>query len=181
MKFSTRNILIVSLSMGILVVMILVVYLIRKSMYKASVKKILENSGIKNMPRVIDKIIIHCSATKPKQNCTVEVINEWHKARGFSCIGYHYVIYEDGSIHTGRPVKEIGAHTSGQNANSIGICYIGGLDANGKPKDTRTLAQKNALRTIVDSLIDIFPQAKVYGHRDFANKACPCFDVKTQL
>ena len=108
-------------------------------------------------------------------------LNEWHKARGFSCIGYHYVIYEDGSIHTGRPVREIGAHTSGQNANSIGICYIGGLDANGKPKDTRTLAQKTALRTIVESLIDIFPHVKVYGHRDFANKACPCFDVKTQL
>lgn len=96
--------------------------------------------------RKINKIIIHCSATPEGREITVEDITLWHKKRGFKTIGYHYIIYLDGSIHIGRPEEEIGAHCVGQNSNSIGICYIGGMDIeNKRPKDTRTDAQKRSL------------------------------------
>lgn len=131
--------------------------------------------------RKIDKIIIHCSATKEGQHFTVEDIDQWHKARGFAKIGYHYVIYLDGSVHKGRPEEQIGAHTLGHNATSVGICYIGGLDTSGKPKDTRTDAQKTALTELVDDLKAKYPKAQVYGHYEFAAKACPCFDVKKEF
>lgn len=131
--------------------------------------------------RKIDKIIIHCSATKEGQNFTVTDIDTWHKARGFAKIGYHYVIYLDGSIHKGRDEFEIGAHTLGQNANSIGICYIGGVDADNKPKDTRTDEQKNALIKLVKALQAKYAFATVHGHNEFANKACPSFNVKNEL
>lgn len=131
--------------------------------------------------RKIDKIILHCAATKEGQHFTVEDIDRWHKQRGFNKIGYHFVIYLDGSVHKGRDIAEIGAHCLGQNANSIGICYIGGLDANGKPKDTRTDAQKAALKTLVDDLSVKYPSATIHGHNEFANKACPCFDVKKEF
>lgn len=131
--------------------------------------------------RKIDKIILHCSATKEGQGFAVEDIDRWHKARGFAKIGYHKVIYLDGSIHNGRPLEQIGAHTLGHNATSIGICYIGGLDENGKPKDTRTKEQKEALINLVNTLKAEYPGAKVYGHYEFAAKACPCFDVKKEF
>lgn len=131
--------------------------------------------------RKIDKIIIHCSATKEGQHFTVEDIDRWHKARGFAKIGYHYVIYLDGSVHKGRPEEQIGAHTLGQNSTSVGICYIGGLDTSGKPKDTRTDAQKTALTELVDDLKAKYPKAQVHGHYEFAAKACPCFDVKKEF
>lgn len=132
--------------------------------------------------RKITKLIIHCSATPEGRDYTVADIDRWHRARGFKGIGYHYVIYRDGSVHPGRAVEVIGAHCTGQNANSIGICYIGGLAADGKTaKDTRTPAQKEALRKLVVELKAKYPGVTVHGHREFANKACPCFDVKTQL
>lgn len=132
--------------------------------------------------RKITKLIIHCSATPEGRDYTVADIDRWHRARGFKGIGYHYVIYRDGSVHPGRAVEVIGAHCTGQNANSIGICYIGGLTADGKTaKDTRTPAQKEALRNLVAELKAKYPGVTVHGHREFANKACPCFDVKTQL
>jgi N-acetylmuramoyl-L-alanine amidase len=131
--------------------------------------------------RKINKIILHCSATKEGQNFTVADIDRWHKERGFSKIGYHYVLYLDGSIHKGRDISEIGAHVTGQNANSIGICYIGGLDANGKAKDTRTDAQKASLVKLVAELKKQFPNSTIHGHNEFANKACPCFDVKKEF
>ncbi|MDR1089580.1 MAG: N-acetylmuramoyl-L-alanine amidase [Prevotella sp.] len=131
--------------------------------------------------RKIDKIIIHCSATKAGRHFTVEDIDRWHKARGFAGIGYHYVIYLDGSVHRGRPEDQTGAHTQGQNSSSVGICYIGGLDAEGKPSDTRTEAQKSSLINLVDDLEAKYPEAKVYGHCEFAAKACPCFDVKKEF
>ena len=127
--------------------------------------------------RTINKIIIHCSATKEGQNVTTTDIDRWHKQRGFAKIGYHYVIYLDGTVHKGRDIAEIGAHCTGQNANSIGICYIGGLDAAGTPKDTRTKAQKEALAKLVGELKQKFPESTINGHNEFANKACPCFDV----
>lgn len=133
--------------------------------------------------RKIDKLIVHCSATAEGRDYTVAQIREWHvKGNGWRDIGYHYVIYRDGSVHTGRPVEQIGAHTTGQNANSIGICYIGGYAADGKtPKDTRTEAQRIALRRLVKELKEKYPGATVHGHNEFANKACPCFDVRKDL
>ena len=77
--------------------------------------------------RKIKEIIIHCSATKEGRNFTVADIDRWHRERGFFCIGYHFVIYRDGSIHVGRSVEEVGAHCKGHNTVSIGVCYIGGL------------------------------------------------------
>lgn len=130
--------------------------------------------------RKIDKIILHCSATKEWQNFTTQDIDQWHKQRGFAKIGYHYVIYLDGSVHKGRSEELIGAHCLGHNATSIGICYIGGLDSAGKPKDTRTHAQKVALEKLVADLKVKYPKAKIHGHNEFAAKACPCFDVKKE-
>jgi len=128
--------------------------------------------------RKISKIIIHCTATKEGQPFAVADVAKWHKARGFNDIGYHYLIGLKGEVWEGRKEGVVGAHTEGQNANSIGICYVGGLDANGKPKDTRTLAQKESLLQLVKELKKRYPQATVHGHKEFANKACPCFDVK---
>ena len=131
--------------------------------------------------RPINKIIIHCSATKEGKNFTVKDIDAWHRQRGFKCIGYHYVVYLDGTVHKGRDESEVGAHCSGHNSFSIGICYIGGLDANGKPKDTRTEQQKAAIRSLVAELKNKYPDATIHGHNEFANKACPCFDVKKEF
>lgn len=133
--------------------------------------------------RKINSIIIHCSATPEGKDFTVQDIDRWHRQRGWKCIGYHYVIYRDGSVHEGRPVEQIGAHTVGHNAESIGICYIGGVDAEGKPKDTRTPQQKEALAKLVAELRrkHNISGLHIYGHCEFAAKACPCFDVKKEF
>lgn len=102
--------------------------------------------------RKIKEIIIHCSATKEGRNFTVADIDRWHRERGMRCIGYHFVIYRDGSIHVGRAIEEVGAHCKGHNSISIGICYIGGLSKKGKPKDTRTRDQKAAMRSLIEQL-----------------------------
>jgi len=141
--------------------------------------------------RKIDKIIIHCSASKEGQKMTVKQIDKMHRQRGFAGIGYHFVIYLDGSIHDGRDISKVGAHTTGYNTGSIGICYIGGLDKNGKIKDTRNYVQKNALYHLVKRLMEIYPIKEVKGHRDYSPdtngdgviskyewiKGCPCFEV----
>ena len=131
--------------------------------------------------RKINDIIIHCTATKEGRGFTVANIDRWHKARGWRCIGYHFVIYRDGTVHPSRPIEQIGAHTSNHNARSIGVCYVGGLDASGKPKDTRTPQQRTALHRLVSDLRKRFPGAALYGHRDYAPKACPSFDVHRGL
>ena len=131
--------------------------------------------------RTISKIIIHCTATKEGRPTTVAEVTLWHKDRGFVTIGYHYLIGLNGEIWTGRPVEQIGAHTEGYNSNSIGVCYVGGLDADGKAKDTRTPAQKESLVTLVKELKEKYPAATIHGHREFANKACPCFDVSKEF
>lgn len=137
--------------------------------------------------RVINKIIIHCAATPEGKDYTVEQIRQWHttpkpKGNGWKDIGYHFVIYRDGSVHPGRPIEQIGAHKSGYNANSIGICYIGGCAKDGKtPKDTRTHEQKAALVKLVAELRRRFPNASVHGHNEFANKACPSFNVQKEF
>ena len=130
--------------------------------------------------RKIDKIILHCAATPEGKDFTIKDIRNWHLARGFSDIGYHFVIYRDGSVHRGRAIDFAGAHTTGQNKHSIGICYIGGCAADGKtPKDTRTPEQRFALFKLVYELMQQYniPINKVFGHREFANKACPSFDM----
>ena len=133
--------------------------------------------------RKINKIIVHCSATPEGKDFTAADIDRWHRQRGWRCIGYHYVIELDGSIHKGRDESVIGAHCSGQNANSIGICYVGGVAKDGKtPKDTRTDAQKKALLKLLKELRAKYPKAIIQGHRDFpgVTKACPSFDAKSE-
>ena len=130
------------------------------------------------MARKIDKIIVHCSATPEGKDYSVDTIRKWHLQRGFSDIGYHYIIYRDGSIHTGRDESVIGAHCKGHNSNSIGVCYIGGCASDGKtPKDTRTSEQRQSLLNLLKELKVKYPKASIHGHRDFANKACPSFDA----
>lgn len=131
--------------------------------------------------RTIDKIIVHCTATAEGKVFTVEDIDRWHKERGFKEIGYHYVVYLDGSVHAGRPEEMVGAHCKGQNARSIGVCYVGGCASDGTtPKDTRTPEQKAALTGLLRELRDRYPAAVIYGHRDFSSKACPCFDARAE-
>jgi len=132
--------------------------------------------------RKITEIIIHCSATPEGKDYTVADIDRWHKARGFKKVGYHYVIYRDGSVHIGRPVREVGAHCLGHNQLSIGVCYIGGCDKEGKhAKDTRTPQQRDSLRALLEQLREDYPQATIHGHYEFANKACPSFRVPEGL
>lgn len=128
--------------------------------------------------RTIKELIVHCSATPEGKDYSVDTIRQWHLQRGFSDIGYHYVIYRDGSIHIGRDESIIGAHCTGHNTNSIGVCYIGGCASDGKtPKDTRTTEQKQSLVKLLKELKTKYPQASIHGHRDFSSKACPSFDA----
>ena len=128
--------------------------------------------------RKINEIIVHCTATFLDQRVTIADITRWHRQRGFKTIGYHYVIAQDGTIFPGRPVEEVGAHCKEHNAHSIGVCYIGGLAADGKPADTRTAAQTASLIQLLKELREQYPAAAIHGHCEFANKACPCFDVQ---
>lgn len=136
---------------------------------------------ISKSKRNIKEIIIHCSDTPEGADFTVADIRAWHKARNFSDIGYHYVIYRDGSIHLGRDIDIAGAHCLNHNTISIGICYIGGREAGStSPKDTRTNEQKKALLKLLKELKKIYPNATIHGHKEFANKVCPCFEVKNE-
>ena len=144
--------------------------------------------------RAVNKIVIHCSATPEGRNVSAATIDGWHRKRGFNQIGYHYVIGLDGKIESGRAVNIMGAHVGGGgNRASIGIAYIGGVDANLKPKDTRSEAQKLALIKIIKILKNIYPDASIHGHRDYSKdkdgdgveaheymKACPCFDAEVE-
>ena len=145
--------------------------------------------------RNIDSIIVHCSATKAGQDFTAADIDCWHRERGFNGIGYHYVVRLGGKLEKGRDVSLAGAHCKGWNERSVGICYIGGLDANGRPADTRTNAQKRVLYQIIMDLQREYNILQVLGHRDTSPdlngdgviepyeyvKVCPCFDVKEFL
>lgn len=149
----------------------------------------------KKSKRSITEIIVHCSATPEGKDFTVDDIRHWHKQRGFTDVGYHYIIYRNGHIVNGRDVDLVGAHCTNHNSHSIGICYIGGMDAqNKKPKDTRTLAQKAALLSLLVDLRKLYPNAAIIGHRDTSPdlngngtvepsefiKACPSFDAKAE-
>lgn len=140
------------------------------------------NKLMNKATRQIKELIIHCSATPEGKDYTVDTIRQWHLQRGFSDIGYHFVIYRDGSIKEGRNVNTVGAHCTGHNSNSIGICYIGGCDASGKiAKDTRTDAQKKSLVKLVKDLMIKYGLSKsqIHGHYEFANKACPSFKIES--
>ena len=153
-------------------------------------------------PENINAIVIHCSATRAGMDVRAADIDKWHKERGFKEIGYHYVIDLDGSVEFGRALPKDGAHcntsvTSGVNYNkhSIGICYVGGLDENGEPADTRTDEQKTAMHELVLRLMEKYPIVEVIGHRDASPdlngdgqitknewiKMCPCFDVRAEF
>ena len=136
---------------------------------------------LKKSRRKIKEIILHCSATKEGQDVSVEQIRNYHvNSRGWRDIGYHYVITLDGKIHAGRNVDINGAHCTGHNVQSIGVCYIGGVDKKGKAKDTRTEAQKASLISLVRKLLQLYnlPTTKVFGHYQFAKKACPSFKIE---
>jgi len=132
--------------------------------------------------REINKIIVHCSATREGENFEVSEIRKWHvEGRGWSDIGYHFYIDLYGNIHKGRDIAKIGAHCKGHNRNSIGICYCGGVEADGKtPKDTRNTEQKEALLCVLRTLKAMYPNAIIHSHNDFANKACPSFDATNE-
>lgn len=146
--------------------------------------------------RKINYIVVHCSATREDCPLTVEALRAEHLRRGFRDIGYHYYVRRDGTVTNTRPIALIGAHVKGQNTHSIGICYEGGLDAQGNPKDTRTPEQRSVLRLLVHQLLRRFRgDVRVCGHRDLSPdlngngvvepeewiKECPCFDVAREL
>ncbi len=131
--------------------------------------------------RAIHKIIIHCTATREGDDISVDTIRKWHLARGWSDVGYHYVIDIKGNINAGRPIELMGSHTRGENKYSIGIAYVGGVEADGKtPKDTRTKAQKNAIIRLVKKLKGCYPDVTIHGHNEFSNKACPSYNVQNE-
>lgn len=132
--------------------------------------------------RKIDKIIVHCTATIEGVDWTVDDIRKWHiEQNHWDDIGYHYVIYLDGSIHKGRDEEVVGAHCYGYNAHSIGVCYVGGLEKGTKrAKDTRTPQQKESLIRLLMELVCKYPDAEILGHRDLANRKCPSFDAKEE-
>lgn len=152
--------------------------------------------------KTIDSIIIHCSATRAGQDLRAKDIDRMHRQRGFVQIGYNFVIDLDGTVENGRPLSIDGAHCNTKgfskesyNKHSVGVCYIGGLDANGKPADTRTEAQKNSLRDLIAKLCKEYSIIELLGHRDTSPdlngngevepteyiKACPCFDVRSEF
>ena len=136
---------------------------------------------LKTSQRTIKEIILHCSATPEGRSHDAEDINRWHRAKGWSGIGYHYVIKINGIVENGRDVDQMGAHAKGHNAHSIGICYIGGVDQDNKPKDTRTPEQDISLVFLLRMLVDRYPEAKIIGHNDISDKACPSFDVQDEF
>lgn len=133
--------------------------------------------------RKINTIVIHCSATPEAMTYPLESLRADHKKRGFVDVGYHYYIRKDGTVQEGRPLNQIGAHAKGYNTGSIGICYEGGLDANRKPKDTRTEAQKKSMLVLLKATLKLYPTiTRICGHRDLPKvaKDCPCFDAENE-
>lgn len=130
------------------------------------------------MTRRINMIIVHCSATPPDMDIGVEKIREWHKERGWSDVGYHCIIRRNGNIENGRHVNRAGAHTTGHNANSIGVCLIGGINKKGKAEANYTPAQWATLERLLRVLRVEYRDATIHGHREFAAKDCPSFDIQ---
>ena len=128
--------------------------------------------------RVINEIIVHCTATRPEMVLTIPLLKNWHEARGFNGIGYHYVIDQQGNIYNTRDEKVKGAHCKGKNEASIGIAYIGGIDGSKAVAcDTRTFAQRRALVSLIVDICSRYDITSIAGHNKYANKDCPCFDA----
>jgi len=135
--------------------------------------------NLKKSVRRVNRVIIHCTATPEGRDVSPQEIKDWHvKGNGWSDIGYHYVVTLDGEVHDGRNIDRTGAHTKGANKNSIGVVYVGGVDEDMNPLDTRTDAQDTALVNLIQALLEMYPGATVHGHNEFASKACPSFDVQ---
>jgi len=131
--------------------------------------------------RTITLIIVHCSANRAGSALRMADIDSYHRSLGWIGCGYHYVIPTDGTIEPGRPDEMVGAHCKNHNRHSIGVCYIGGLSKDGKPADTRTDAQRIALRNLLERLRWRYPDALIVGHRDLdPQKACPCFNAASE-
>lgn len=128
--------------------------------------------------RQVKKIILHCTATVEGQEFDITDVDRWHKKRGWKSVGYHYLIKQDGTLQVGRSLDEVGSHAKGENSDSIGIVYVGGLDANKEPKDTMTAYQELTLMELIFSLRTVFHWMSVHGHNEYSNKACPSFDVQ---
>ena len=148
---------------------------------------------LRKSKRRIDEIIVHCTASREGQEQTVEQIRRDHTTpvskggRGWSDIGYHYVVYLDGTVHEGRNVDVSGAHAVNHNANSIGVVYVGGVENRPgvpyeqlKPKDTRTEQQKASLLALLMDLRKLYPTARIIGHRDVSSKECPSFNARAE-
>lgn len=139
--------------------------------------------------RKVGLIIIHCSDTYESMDIGATEIRKWHtEERGWSDIGYHFVITRSGVIENGRDIdhdgdifEEVGAHTYGYNKNSIGICLVGGKGQAGSAENNFTKEQFRALRNLILLIKTDYPNATVHGHREFAEKACPSFDVQEWL
>lgn len=129
-----------------------------------------------------DLIVVHCAATRPKMDVGVREIRQWHVQRGFLDVGYHFIIRRDGTVEEGRPHNVVGAHVSGKNSVSVGICLVGGVDDKLKPENNFTPAQFEALKVLLAKVEALYPKAKICGHRDLdSGKACPSFDVRQWL
>lgn len=129
--------------------------------------------------RKISELIWHCTATPEGREHSVADITAWHKARGFTTIGYHKVVHLDGSVSDGRPETTVGAHVQGHNTGTLGYVYVGGMTADMKSaKDTRTPAQKATMLRLTKEAIAKYGLTKVSGHNQYAAKACPSFDVR---
>lgn len=146
--------------------------------------------------RTINLIVVHCSATPATADIGVKELTQWHRERGFRTIGYHWVIRRDGTVEAGRPEAETGAHVEGYNANSIGVCMVGGVAKDAKTvEENFTAAQFGALASTLYGLLHRYPEALVCGHRDLSPdknrdgkitpnewlKGCPSFDVRTWM
>ncbi len=130
--------------------------------------------------RAIKKIIVHCTATPEGRPVSVADVDRWHRQRGFDGIGYHYLVGLGGEVWPGRPEEKVGAHCKGHNADSIGVCYVGGCNERMEPCDTRTFGQKVALRRLLRDLRRRYPRAGIHSHSEFATKACPSFDAREE-
>ncbi len=144
--------------------------------------------------RTIDRIVVHCSATRSGTDLLPDALDRMHRQRGFNGTGYHFYIRRDGTVVTARPIEKIGAHAKGYNAHSVGICYEGGLNRQGKAMDTRTEEQKESLASLIVWLKSKYPDSVVCGHRDLSPdlngngmiepnewiKMCPCFDAQAE-
>lgn len=142
------------------------------------------------------RLVIHCTATRAGNFVDASTVDRWHRDLGWAGIGYHYLIRLDGTIEAGRPINAVGSHVSGFNSNSISICYVGGLDKQGQPKDTRTPEQKASMKLLRKSLLATYRTiVDTCGHRDLSPdkngdgvvephewlKACPCWDVRAEV